>query len=148
MGLILNPTDHPKYFDEIRDLISPDHSLTQEDLPNAKIDQYAFLGRAEAKVVEMTGRSADDFSPNNENPFASPDRDALYTIQLYTAESMLEPQIISEQQFSTRVTYQEWDLETRKAQLNDMISDIMSALEVNGFEGGGVISTAKIRGTF
>lgn len=150
MGLILDPDTHSKYFDEIRDLISQDHSLTAEDLPNSKIDQYAFLGRAESKVLEMTGRSADSFSPNNADPFSSPDRDELYTIQLYTAKSMLQPQILSEQQFSTRVTYQEWDLETMQSKLDDELSEVTPGIMVSGAGSGlgGVISIGIVRETF
>ena len=149
MGLILDPVAHSKYFEEIRDLISPDHSLTAEDLPNSKIDQYPFLGRAEAKVLEMTGRSADSFSPDNADPFASPDRDALYSIQLRTALSMLEPQVLSEQQFSSRVTYQEWDLETRKSIIEAELASVDPLIMVDTGSGlGGVISIGIVRGTF
>lgn len=150
MGLILDPDMHGKYFDEIRDLISPDHSLTAEDLPNQKIDQYPFLGRAEAQVLEMTGRSAGSFRPDNENPFASPDKDELYSIQLRTALSMLEPQVLSEQQFSSRVTYQEWDLETRKAQLTEAVAAVDPGITVPGagVGVGGVIRVERVRGTF
>ena len=149
MGRILDPVSHSKYFEEIRLLISPDHSLTEEDLSNEKIDSYPFLGRAEAKVLEMTGRSAESFSPNNADPFASPDRDALYSIQLRTALSMLEPQVLSEQQFSSRVTYQEWDLETRKSILEAELASVDPLIIADAGSGlGGIISIGGVRGTF
>ena len=149
MGAILDPERDTNYFNEIRDLISPDHSLTAEDLSNAKIGQYAFLGRAEVKVLRATNRTSSSFAPNNANPFASEDRDLLYVIQALTAISMLQPQILAEQQFSSRVNYEEWDIDERRLELEKEVAKILPEVvsKLTG-EDDGVISTQQIAGTF
>ena len=155
---VLDPISHGTYFDEIRLLVSPDHSLTESDMSNSLIRSFSFLGAAETKVLRATNQTTAALKPTGDDASAVPDnadglqkRQWVRAIQLLTAISLLEPQILQQSELGDTVRMEEVDIESRKKELQnevvEIIPDIFTPTSPTGAVDS-VIGVSSIKGTF
>ena len=156
---VLDPSTHGTYFDEIRSLVSPDHSLTADMMSNVFIRQWSYLGKAETAVIRSANTTVAALKPTGDDASAVPATDAdkrkrelVWVIQALTALDLLEPQILSETELSDNVRYEEWSIEERKKELSEEISkilpEVLTPATPTGSDGSGVVSVSVIEGTF
>lgn len=154
MGAVLNPTDHSTYFDEIRSLISPDHLINATNMPDSVIDQFGYLGRAEVAVLRATNLTSADLRPSNNTASLVPsdadelkEREYVWVIQGLTAYYLIQPQVIQESDDELSWRYEEIDVNQRKRDLVERITDILPSVLIpdEPADTGGVIGTQIIK---
>lgn len=159
MGAILDPAAHSAYFDEIRAIVDPDHDLDAEDLPNTRIDTFAFLGKAEVAVLRASGMTSAALRPTDNTPgvvdttdaTAIRKRELVYVVEALTAYALLSPQIVNEQTEQITVRKEEWDIERRRREIEEEIVKILPEVLGPNTEPAtavSAISVETIRGTF
>ena len=159
MGAILDPTNHSTYFDEIRSLISPDHKISNQRMPDNIINQFGYLGRAETLVLRATNLVSTDLRPSDNNASTVPTdpqqlkkREYVFVIECLTAYFLLTPQRIQQGvggDLTIRV--EEIDINQRRRELAEKISDILPDVltpdepsDTDGVIGTHVITTPGI----
>lgn len=161
MAGVLDPTVHMSYFDEIRSLMSPDHLLSAEQMPNSVIGQYGYLGRAEVAVLRATNETVQNLRPATDNASAVPDiantdetrkRELVYVIECLTALYLLQPQVLQENLADQSVRYEDWGIDRQRSELETTISGILPEVLVPATPAtetdDEIISVVNIDGTF
>ena len=159
MGAILDPAAHSAYFDEIRAIVDPDHDLDAEDLPDTRIDTFAFLGKAEVAVLRASGMTSAALRPADNTPgvvdttdaTAIRKRELVYVVEALTAYALLSPQIVNEQTEQLTVRKEEWDIDGGGVKSRKRLSRYFPKFWGPNTEPATAVSTISvetIRGTF
>ena len=159
MGAVLDPSVHASYFNEIRSLVSPDHSMSAEELPNSVIDQFAYLGKAEVAVLRAADTTSVALRPAADDAATVPTaaaairkRQLVYVVECLTAISLLMPQVIAESNLGDSVTLEQIDKEKRQkeleAEIRPILPAVLSSSDTTTTTTDDVISTVEIEETF